>query len=332
MSVNIQPYTSLKAPADVAELITLSSVSQLEALTLKEFVVLGEGTNVLFVDDYAGTVLVNQLKGVDIIETEHESHCTVTAQAGENWHEFVCAMSAQGRYGLENLALIPGTVGASPVQNIGAYGVEVAEVIESVTVFDLTDKTEKRFSGDACAFGYRDSVFKRADYRERYIITAVTFKLQKTFSPVVDYKELQARFAEQAVVTAADVLNAVIAIRQEKLPDYRKLPNAGSFFKNPIVSATQLSSLQNRYPDIPSFQLSDERVKIPAAWLIQTVGLKGLQFNGAGIYEKHALIVINPKHSAGKNIAALSQHVIDTVFEKFNISLVPEVRFIGEKP
>ncbi len=330
-TVDLAPYTTFRTHATAVALWTLTATQQLaelaDFLAGREFIVLGGGSNVLFADDYAGVVVVNRLLGCEVLSQDSDS-ARVRLGAGENWHTAVVTMSERGFYGLENLALIPGTVGAAPVQNIGAYGVEVADVIESVEVFDLKDKCYKTLDNADCAFGYRDSIFKRPDSRQRRIITAVTLRLSKHFAPNLSYQGL---CADGQPSTPKALLARVIAVRQSKLPDPDKLPNAGSFFKNPLVNRQQLQALQLRYPDIPYFDIDDEQVKIPAAWLLQTAGFKGWRTDsGAGVYEKHALIVVNRARAHGRDIAALAKHIMTQVKAQFGIDILPEVRIIGQ--
>lgn len=330
MSTDITHLITFRTASTADAVIYLTEPEQLSsaltALYGKPFVVLGEGSNVLFTSHYAGTVIVNQLTGINLV-SETDMTVTITAASGENWHQFVVKMNQSGYHGLENLALIPGTVGAAPVQNIGAYGVEVAEFIESVTVYDLNTQTFSTLMGKDCGFAYRNSYFKHPEWRNRYMITAVTFHLPKAFSPVLSYQGL----AEDGKPNDASALLArVIAVRQSKLPDPANLPNAGSFFKNPLVSREQLTAIQVKHPDVPYFDIDEHTVKIPAAWLLQTAGFKGeSRPNGAGVYEKHALILVNRGGASGADMADLAHDMIARVQELFHITLTPEVRFIG---
>ncbi len=298
-------------------------------LQAQSVLILGSGSNVLFAKDYHGTVLLNRLQGLAI--EDNDATIKVRAGAGLIWHDFVVSMSKQGFFGLENLALIPGTVGAAPVQNIGAYGVEVADFIESVSVFDLHQGKYYEFTNADCAFAYRHSVFKHSEMRDRYLITAVTFCLHKTFSPVLSYRDLS---DSPPPKQAAELLARIIAIRQHKLPDPAVLPNAGSFFKNPVITREQLTSLRNKYPALPYFSVNNQQVKIPAAWLVEQCGFKGKRCdNGAGVYEKHALILVNHLqngHGAnGHEIYTLACDIMQAVKTRFAIKLTPEVRIIG---
>ncbi len=329
-AVDLTRFTTFRTAVAAKQLLIIDSLSDLqnlpETLDKQHFIVLGEGSNVLFADDYHGIVIVNRLRGIKIIGQDAQQ-AFIEVAAGENWHQVVVRMSQQGLYGLENLALIPGTVGAAPVQNIGAYGVEVADFIHRVQVFDLVDKKLKTLNCDDCGFAYRNSHFKQSGWRKRYIITAVTLRLGKTFTPILSYQGL---CQPDTPATAGELLHRVITIRRRKLPDPDTLPNAGSFFKNPMISRTRLPTLQAQYADIPYFDIDPEQVKIPAAWLIETAGFKGhRRENGAGVYEKHALILVNHGQARGDEIYQLACDIMTEVEKKFAITISPEVRIIG---
>ncbi len=329
MPIDLHPYTSFKTHANATALFELHCRDQLPELSRQRqpLIVLGSGSNVLFADDYDGTVVVNRLMGREVLEEDTDT-VRVKLSAGENWHNIVCEMSAKGYYGLENLALIPGTVGAAPVQNIGAYGVEIADFIDSVEVFDLQHQQIQTLERSACEFGYRDSIFKRPENRQRYVIIAVTLRLSRQFTPILTYRGLSGDDGE--TLTPKALLERVVAVRQSKLPDPEKLPNAGSFFKNPVIARTQLKTLQERYPDMPFFDIDADSVKVPAAWLLETAGFKGAQRDsGAGVYEKHALILINRGGAHGRDIYALAQEMMAGVKAQFGIEITPEVRLVG---
>lgn len=333
MPVDLTPLTTFRTAATAQQLYVINSPADLNALPAqlagREFIVLGSGSNVLFADDFAGVVVKNNLSGMDII-AEDATTAIVRLAAGEIWHHAVQQLSGAGYLGLENLALIPGTVGAAPVQNIGAYGVEIADFIVSVQAFDLQRGVMVDFAASDCCFAYRDSVFKRDDYCKRYLITAVTLRLLKQFAPVLTYQGLTDA-GEPKNATA--LLQRVIAVRQSKLPDPDVLPNAGSFFKNPVVAREKFDQLQQIHLHIPSFAVDEKRVKIPAAWLLEKVGFKGKQTaSGAGVYEKHALILVNRGHAHGREIYALACDMMAAVEQQFGITIVPEVRIIGASP
>jgi len=334
MPSNLSAYTSLQTPAYAQTLFFLKQQTQLSELaaTLAKssgktpFIVLGCGSNVLFSSDYKGTVILNRLKGLALID-EDDASATITIAAGEVWHDCVLSLSTQGYHGLENLALIPGTVGAAPVQNIGAYGVEIASFIKSVSVFDLIQQKMIDMAAKDCGFAYRDSHFKKTDWQQRYVITAVTLKLKKRLLPVLTYQGLAQQPSPQ---TAAELIERIVSIRQNKLPSPEQLPNAGSFFKNPIIKTNALQALQKDHPDIPFYAAAHDAVKIPAAWLIERTGFKGVTYpSGAGVYEKHALVIVNHHQASGSKIYQLACDIMASVKQQFNISLTPEVRIIG---
>ncbi|PID64946.1 MAG: UDP-N-acetylenolpyruvoylglucosamine reductase [Cardiobacteriales bacterium] len=329
-SVDLTAFTTFQTTAFAQDLLIINKRSDLNTLTdrlgSRSFIVIGGGSNVLFADDYNGVVIVNRLRGIEIIE-ESTQNARIKIAAGENWHDVVIKLSQQGLYGLENLALIPGTMGAAPVQNIGAYGVEIANFIDSVEVFDLRTKTFNHLSPNDCDFSYRNSKFKTNEWRQRYIIVSVTLCLSKTFAPILSYQGL---CQPDSPTTAQQLLQRVIDVRQSKLPDPAVLANAGSFFQNPIISRVQLQKLQAKYRDIPYFDIDNDKVKIPAAWLIEQAGFKGhQQQNGAGVYDKHALILVNHGKAHGKEIYALAREIMTSIKDKFAIDISPEVRIIG---
>lgn len=332
MPVNLQHYTTFRTLAYADNVVSLTHIEQLPELAKplldSDFMVVGSGSNILFADDFHGTVVHNQLRGIHVA-SEDENTATVCIAAGEIWHDTVLDLSQRGFYGLENLALIPGTVGAAPVQNIGAYGVEVADFIVSVDVFDLSRGAHTTLTADECQFAYRDSIFKQANNRNRHLITATTLTLSKTFTPNLSYKGLA---GEPVPQTAAELIQRVIEVRQSKLPDPDHVPNAGSFFKNPLVNRRDLPRLQAQFAHVPYFAVDDTHVKIPAAWLIETAGFKGHQRNnGAGVYDKHALILVNRGNAHGREIYALACDIMVAVKEQFAIDITPEVRIVGVK-
>lgn len=286
---------------------------------------LGQGSNVLFLDDFSGTVLLNQLKG--ITHTEDSDFHYLHIAGGENWHELVKWTLTQGINGLENLALIPGCVGTAPIQNIGAYGIEFENVCEFVEVLNLTSGERFRLNKDACEFGYRESVFKH-QYKEGYAIISVGLKLAKQWQPVLTYGSLAKLDALN--VTAQQIFDEVCAVRSSKLPNPDKVGNTGSFFKNPIVPFTKFAELQTAYPAMPHYPQPDGTVKVPAGWLIDQCQLKGFQLGGAAVHTEQALVIINKQNATGADIANLAKEVRRQVREKFGIEILPEVRFIGK--
>jgi UDP-N-acetylmuramate dehydrogenase len=286
--------------------------------------VLGGGSNILLTGDFPGLVLHMALKGIEIID-EDASAIYIRAAAGENWHQFVLWTLAHGWGGLENLSLIPGSVGAAPIQNIGAYGVEVRERIHSLTMFDFETGEAATLHNSACEFAYRDSVFKHG-LRDRAVILDVTFALPKQWQPNIRYadvaQELDARKIDEP--NAMDISAAVIAVRTRKLPDPAVIGNAGSFFKNPVVSAMQRDALLARYPQLASYAQADGSFKLAAGWLIDQCGWKGRSAGAAGVYEKQALVLVNRGGASGKEIVQLAAAIQADVAARFDVALEPE--------
>lgn len=307
---------------------------QLKSLREKyhKLLILGGGSNVLFTENFNGIVVLNKLKGIEII---HETQLDITLKvaSGVNWHEFVLHAVANNWGGIENLSLIPGTVGAAPMQNIGAYGAEVKNVIEEVTAFEIDAQKWVSFSNEDCHFGYRESIFKMPENKDKYFITHVTFRLQKNpaeFS--LNYGDIQKTLKEMNIShpDLKSISDAVIQIRSSKLPDPAILGNAGSFFKNPEISSEKAQDLLQEYPDMPHYLLENGNVKIPAAWLIEKSGWKGLKVGNTGNHAKQALVIVNYGNASGEEIRIHSENVQKSVKEKFKISLHPEVNFIHD--
>lgn len=315
--------------AQARHVVTATSVNALldawaHYAPLGPVLLLGAGSNVLFTENFCGTVVLNRLKGIEVRETA--THWQLHIGAGENWHDLVEYALQRGIGGLENLALIPGCVGSAPVQNIGAYGVEFKDVCDYVDVLDLQSGQRERLTGDACQFGYRDSLFKR-QYRDHYAIIAVGLALPKRWRPVLSYGELKQLDAEQA--TPRQVFDVVCRVRRQKLPDPRQNGNAGSFFKNPVISAARAAELLARYPQMPHYPQPSGEVKLAAGWLIDQCQLKGCQIGGAAVHQQQALVLINTGQATGADVVALARHVRHRVGEQFAVWLEPEVRFIG---
>ncbi len=316
-----------KLLAELRDVSKLPEILDFPAIRSGPIQVLGEGSNVLFTGDYAGTVLVMANQGVQV---EHQGNITrLAVAAGERWDDFVRWTLGQGLAGMENLILIPGTVGASPIQNIGAYGVEVAEFIESVEAWDTQSHAVVTLDRDACEFAYRNSVFKREP--GRYIVTAVRFALPRQRELKLDYAGIRDELSRMGVEKPAPfhVAEAVVHLRTRKLPDPAVIGNAGSFFKNPIVDAMQGEALKRKYAELPAWQTADGRWKLSAAWLIETVGLKGERDGDAGISNRHALVLVNHGQATGRQLWAFSQRVITTVQEQFGVRLEREPLVIG---
>lgn len=297
---------------------------QLSQRLQEPVLLVGEGSNLLFLEDFQGTVIVNRIKGIETNESESSWYLHVGA--GENWHELVQYALKKGIPGLENLAMIPGCVGSAPIQNIGAYGVELKDVCHYVDLLNLSDGEITRLTAAQCQFGYRDSLFKH-HYQKGYAIVAVGLVLSKRWVPVMTYGDLTKLAPD--TVTPQQIFDAVCHMRGSKLPDPAKVGNAGSFFKNPIVSDKQAVSIAESYPDAPLYAQPDGSVKLAAGWLIDRCDLKGYSIGGAAVHLQQALVLINKDNATGKDIVALAHEVRQRVGAKFNVWLEPEVRFIG---
>ena len=291
--------------------------------------VLGGGSNMLLTQDVDGTVLHINITGKRVIE-ETDTYAIVEAGAGENWHEVVLWALDQNLGGIENLSLIPGNIGTAPVQNIGAYGVELKDTFHSLKAVSIADGNTRTFNLNECQFGYRDSVFKN-EAKGKYIITSVQLKLNKPpFTVSTHYGAIQSELEKMGITNPSlvDVSNAVIAIRQSKLPDPKVLGNSGSFFKNPILPAEVAESLKDIHPELPVYDAAPSFKKVAAGWLIEKAGLKGYRSGDAGVHAKQALVLVNYGSATGSEILALSKHVIDTVREQFGVTLEAEVNII----
>lgn len=301
---------------------TLVDLEQLPDVSLKPFYILGEGSNSLFVDKEAPVIIKPEFKGIEISDTDE--NFIVSVGAGENWHNLVNTCLNRKVYGLENLALIPGSVGAAPVQNIGAYGVELSDFCLQVLWYEFSSKTIKSLSNSDCQFSYRNSIFKGELYNKG-IITQVVFSFPKQWQANLGYSGLSVL---DEMSTAKQIMEQVIHLRQTKLPDPKTLPNAGSFFKNPQVSEDKMHELENIYTDIPNYPQGNGLVKLAAGWLIEKAGLKGYAQNGVSVHHNQALVLVNNNSEHGKDIVVLAKMVQQRVFEKFNILLSPEVRVV----
>lgn len=328
---SLKPFNTFGVNASARFFGVFRSVDDLQSLLeikADPFLVLGGGSNILFCKNVEGLVARNDIGGIAVVREDKE-FVYVKSGAGVVWDEFVQFCVARNWGGVENLSLIPGCVGASPIQNIGAYGVEIKDVFEELEAFDLEEKKLVMFKWSDCEFGYRESVFKNK-YKGRFVILNVTFKLRK--KPVFDvsYGAIRLELERMGVkeLCARSVANAVITIRRSKLPDPQKLGNAGSFFKNPIINNELLSQLTSQF-DLPFFSLENEQYKVPAGWLIEKCGWKGARDGDAGCYEKQALVLVNYGHATGQDIYKLSCRIIESIKIRFNISLEREVNLVG---
>jgi UDP-N-acetylmuramate dehydrogenase len=312
--------------AYAADFHLVSSLAELQtsgyAFTNQAHYILGEGSNTVFLEDFNGSILKMAIKGIELQETAEDFLLTVGA--GENWHQLVEWCLAKGIDGFENLALIPGTVGAAPIQNIGAYGVEVEQFIHSIEYLCLSSGVIKHIQHAECQFAYRDSVFKHR-LAGQFMIGSVTFRLSKHWLANASYAELR----ELQEPTARDIFDKVVQVRQRKLPDPKKLGNAGSFFKNPIIAKTLFVQLQQRYPHIPSYPVNTEQVKVPAAWLIDTLGFKGHKIGGVMCHAQQPLVLTNDGSGSGSELIALAKKIKHAVQQSFFIELENEVQLVS---
>lgn len=328
--VNIKNHNTFGMDVQVRQMSIITHKDDLAHINgnneqLLPYFILGGGSNLLLLNDIDAWVLKNECKGITTLQ-EDEQHIWLQVGGGEVWHDFVMYCVENNYAGIENLALIPGTVGAAPIQNIGAYGVEVKEVIEEVHAYDLAHDQWLNFQHQDCEFGYRESVFKRK-YKNKYFIYAVTFKLNKTASFRTNYGDIQKTLtALDLTPNIANIAKAVIHIRQSKLPDPKEIGNSGSFFKNPEIAAEQYQALQTQHPNIPGYHLENGLVKVPAGWLIEQAGWKGFKENNYGVHPKQALVLVNYGGAAGKDIYNLSERIIQDIFQKFGIMLEREVQ------
>ena len=311
--------------------LPLEDATELPAINIQDypsFLVLGGGSNILFRDDFEGLVIHNLIKGISV-EEETNEHVIVKVGAGENWHDFVCWAIDHNYGGVENLALIPGCVGAAPVQNIGAYGVELKDVFHKLDAYDLKDGQYFEKDHSSCAFGYRDSVFKN-ELKGRCCILNVYLKLTKKHSINASYGAITTVLNACGVNNPgiSDVAKAVIEIRSSKLPDPKKLGNGGSFFKNPVISKVQLNKLQQNFPAIVFYEIDDASVKVPAGWLIDQAGWKGRKMGNAQCHEKQALVLVNLGAASGQEIYDLSEAIYQSVLDIYGIALEREVNVL----
>lgn len=334
-NVDLRPYNTFGLSVKSDHFTEIGSVEEFQQLRQSDTyrnnrrLILGGGSNVLFRGDFHGLVIRNNLKGIEKT-TEDNEYVYLRAAAGENWHGLVLKTIDMGLGGLENLSLIPGCVGASPMQNIGAYGVEIKEVFEELEAFDMESGERRIFKSKDCEFGYRESIFKRS-LKDKYLITAVTYRLRK--QPVLNtsYGAINAELLAMNVEhpNIRNISEAVIRIRQSKLPDPSETGNAGSFFKNPEISATQYYDLLKHHSGLVGYPLENGNYKLAAGWLIEQCGLKGYVHKGAAVHERQALVLVNKQNCKGEDVFELSELVRDKVREKFGVELEREVNVIG---
>lgn len=310
-------------PQDLIDFLQANNSWKEEAIFI-----LGGGSNLLFVNDYEGLMIHPNVPGIKVVR-EDRNQVWLEVGAGKDWDGFVDFCVQNDYYGLENLSLIPGSVGAAPVQNIGAYGVEIKDFVDTVNGFDLETMTEYSVPAEACRFAYRDSVFKQK-LRNRFIVTSVVFRLDKFPDFNLDYGHLRAEVEKMGELNQRTIREAVIAIRQSKLPDPAELGNAGSFFKNPVIDGELANKLKALYPELPVYAAGDGKSKLAAGWLIDQCGWKGFREGDAGVHDKQALVIVNYGNASGKALFQLSQKIKASVTEKFGIELEPEANILGE--
>ncbi|WP_259015616.1 UDP-N-acetylmuramate dehydrogenase [Emticicia fluvialis] len=333
-NVSLKPYNTFGLEATAKYFVEVSGIEQLHAILndpafqQTERLILGGGSNLLLTQDFNGIVIKIAIKGIEKIK-EDEENIWLKAGAGEVWHDLVMYCVNNEYAGVENLSLIPGTVGAAPMQNIGAYGVEIKEVFESLEAIEIKTGNIKTFTKEECRFGYRESIFKH-EAKGRYVIINVTFKLCKAPVFQVAYGAIQETLAAMNVETLSikAISEAVISIRQSKLPNPAEIGNAGSFFKNPEIPKAQFDLLKERFPSVPSYPVNENTVKVPAGWLIEQAGWKGQRFGQVGVHTKQALVLVNYGGGKGNEIKELSQKIQQSVLEQFGIQLQAEVNFV----
>ncbi|MCC7332028.1 MAG: UDP-N-acetylmuramate dehydrogenase [Flavobacteriales bacterium] len=330
-NVSLKQFNTFGIEVQTNSFVEVNSIDKLKEVlknNQSEILILGGGSNILFTKDFAGLIIKNNIKGIDVVD-ENDNEITLKVGSGEVWHDFVIYCVNRNYGGIENLSLIPGTVGACPIQNIGAYGVEVKDVIESVEAIDIKELTTISFSNKICEFDYRSSIFKTSA-KGKYVITSVIFNLSKNPKINTSYGAIEDELKKTGVLKPSiiDVSNAVINIRKSKLPNPNEIGNAGSFFKNPTVSFAKKIQLLSEYPSMPNYLQKDGSFKLAAGWLIETCGLKGLQKGNCGIHKNQALVLVNYGGSSGNEILKLSEEIIEKVKSKFGVELEREVNII----
>ena len=332
-NISLKDYNTFGIDVNASHFVSVSSVSDLiSVVKQKDFpkkLIIGGGSNMLLTKDVEDLVVHINLKGKTIL-SEDENSVLVQAEAGENWHRFVLWCLEQDFGGLENMSLIPGNVGTSPIQNIGAYGVELKDNFMSCEALNLKTLELETFTKEACDFGYRNSIFKQ-HAKGKYIITSVVFKLTKKNHILhTNYGAITSQLEAMQILqpTIQDISKAVIAIRESKLPNPKEIGNSGSFFKNPVISVDLFKQLQQNFPEAPSYPVSEKEVKVPAGWLIEQAGFKGKTFGNYGVHKKQALVLVNYGGAKGEDILALSKLIQKTIYRIFNISIEAEVNIL----
>ena len=330
---SLKKYNTFGIEAKAQEFVAVHSIPELKTILdqnqSKNKFILGGGSNMLLTKDIEALVIHIDLKGKKIIE-QNEDYVWVSCEAGENWHEFVLWTINQNFGGLENMSLIPGNVGTTPVQNIGAYGTEIKDTFVSCQALNIATQEGKTFTNEQCHFGYRESIFKN-EVKDQFIITSVQFKLTKRNHKInISYGDIAKELEKvtDTTPTLKQISDAVIAIRRSKLPDPKELGNSGSFFKNPILLKSEFSAIHQKFPEMKYFEISETEVKVPAGWLIEQAGFKGKRFGDAGIHVNQALVLVNYGTATGQEILAVSKNIQQTIYETFGIHIEAEVNVI----
>ena len=329
-NTSLKYYNTFGIDVNAAQLIELTQVEDWKRIpNPKDCFILGGGSNVLLTSDLNKTVVLNRLRGIEIV-SEDENTIQLKVASGENWHDFVLYCVNNGFGGIENLSLIPGSVGAAPMQNIGAYGVEIKDVLLTVEAFDLEQLELKTFSNEECEFGYRESIFKK-DAKGKYFIASITLQLTKKNHNInTSYGAIQDTLAAKGIADPSikDVSDAVIEIRQSKLPDPAELGNSGSFFKNPVIDINHFNQLKSKFPAIKSYPVDANHVKVPAGWLIESLGWKGKVVGNTGSHKNQALVLVNYGNATGEEVKNLSEAIKQSVLETYQIGLETEVNIV----
>lgn len=333
-NVSLKPYNTFGIDVSARYLVEVENDEDIQTLlqlpnvqTLPKLI-LGGGSNLLLTQDFNGLVVKINIKGIHTLK-EDQDYIWLKVGAGENWHDFVMYCVERGLGGIENLSLIPGTVGAAPMQNIGAYGVEIKDTFDRLEAVNISTGEKQIFINKDCRFGYRDSIFKN-EAKGHYIINSVQFRLTKTPTLHIGYGDVQKTLDQMGAkeLTIKAVSDAIIKIRRSKLPDPVEIGNAGSFFKNPEITTTQYEALKAQYPDIPGYVMSHEIVKVPAGWLIEKCGWKGKRFGNIGVHTRQALVLVNYGGGHGIEIKQLAEKIQASVVENFSVQLQTEVNFV----
>ncbi len=333
-NISLKPYNTFGIDVNAAQFVRVNTIEEVQVLCTtfnlaeRKKLIFGGGSNLLLTQDFDGMAIKIELNGINKIK-EDDKFVWIKAMSGEVWHHLVMYAVDNNYYGLENLSLIPGCVGAAPMQNIGAYGVEIKDTFEELTAVEIETGKLVTFKNEECKFGYRESIFKN-EAKDKYIIVSVTFKLSKKGNLNTQYGAISDTLKQKGIAEPSirDVSDAVIAIRSSKLPDPKVLGNSGSFFKNPEIQANQYDALKLKYPTIPGYPLNTDLVKVPAGWLIEQCGFKGKRIGNTGAHKDQALVLVNYGEATGNEIFALAKQIQATVFETFGIKITPEVNII----